>query len=93
MVVEYPGIENEQGCAHEALHRVAQGILERADRSIRECRSTPLAPGVARIVVPGAIAAEPERRQRTDGVPRNEVTVRGVRDAAVRLGVDASALR
>jgi LDH2 family malate/lactate/ureidoglycolate dehydrogenase len=93
MVAEHRGIENEQGCAHEALHRVAQGILERADRSIRECRSTPLAPGVARVFVPGEMEAELERRQRTDGVPRNEVTVQGGRDAAVRLGVDASALR
>jgi LDH2 family malate/lactate/ureidoglycolate dehydrogenase len=93
MVAEDPGIENEQGCAHEARHRVAQGILERADPSIRECRSTPLAPGVARIVVPGAMAAELERRQRTDGVPRNEVTVQGVRDASAGLGLDASPLR
>jgi LDH2 family malate/lactate/ureidoglycolate dehydrogenase len=92
-VAEYQGIENEPRLAHAALHRVVRGIFERVGRLIRESRSTRLAPGVARVFVPGEMEAELERRQRTDGVPRNEVTVQGGRDAAVRLGVDASALR
>ncbi|MGH6905751.1 MAG: hypothetical protein ACREIR_23780 [Geminicoccaceae bacterium] len=92
-MAEYPGIENEHGLAHAAPHRMVCGIFERAERSIGKYRSTRLAPGIARVFVPGAMAAEPERRQRTDGVPPNEVAVQGVRDAATRPGVDASALR
>jgi LDH2 family malate/lactate/ureidoglycolate dehydrogenase len=42
--------------------------------------------------VPGEMEAELERRQRTEGVPLNEATVQGLRDAAGTLGVDASAL-
>jgi hypothetical protein len=36
--------------------------------------------------------AELERRQRTEGVPLNEMTVLGIRDVAAQLGVDAAAL-
>jgi LDH2 family malate/lactate/ureidoglycolate dehydrogenase len=65
----------------------------RMDRIIREYEGTRLAPGVARVFVPGEMEAELERRQRAEGVPLNEETVRGIRDAAAGLGVDASALR
>jgi LDH2 family malate/lactate/ureidoglycolate dehydrogenase len=43
--------------------------------------------------VPGEMEAELERRQREEGIPLNEATVQGIREAAVRLGVDASALQ
>jgi hypothetical protein len=92
-VAEYPGIENERRLAHEALHRVVHGIFERMGRIIREYRSTRLAPGVKRVFVPGEMEAEPERRQRAEGVPLDEVMVQGIQDAAAGLGVDASALR
>jgi LDH2 family malate/lactate/ureidoglycolate dehydrogenase len=36
--------------------------------------------------------AELERRQRAEGIPLNEATVQGIRDAAAQLGVDAAAL-
>lgn len=62
------------------------------DRIIREYRSTRLAPGFERVFVPGEMEADLERRQREQGVPLNEATVQGIRDAAVRLGVDATAL-
>ena len=65
----------------------------RMDRIIREYRGTRLAPGVKRVFVPGEMEAELERRQREQGVPLNEATVQGIRDAAARLGVDASALQ
>jgi LDH2 family malate/lactate/ureidoglycolate dehydrogenase len=65
----------------------------RIDRIIREYRSTRLAPGFRRVFVPGEMEAELERRQREEGIPLNEATVQGIREAAVRLGVDASALQ
>jgi LDH2 family malate/lactate/ureidoglycolate dehydrogenase len=65
----------------------------RMDKIIREYRGTRLAPGVRRVFVPGEMEAELERRQRREGVPLNEVTVQGIRDAAAALGVDASALQ
>ena len=65
----------------------------RMDRILREYRGTRLAPRVARVWVPGEMEAELERAQREEGVPLNEETVQGIRDAATRLGVDASALR
>jgi LDH2 family malate/lactate/ureidoglycolate dehydrogenase len=64
----------------------------RMDRIIREYRGTRLAAGVRRVFVPGEMEAELERRQRSEGVPLNEATVQGIRDAAATLGVDASAL-
>jgi L-2-hydroxycarboxylate dehydrogenase (NAD+) len=65
----------------------------RMDRIIREYRSTRLAPGFRRVFVPGEMEAELERRQREQGIPLNEATIQGIREAAVRLGVDASALQ
>jgi LDH2 family malate/lactate/ureidoglycolate dehydrogenase len=65
----------------------------RMDKIIREYRSTRLAPEAKRVFVPGEMEAELERRQREQGVPLNEATVRGIRDAAAKLGVDASALQ
>jgi LDH2 family malate/lactate/ureidoglycolate dehydrogenase len=64
----------------------------RMDKIIREYRGTRLAPGFKRVYVPGEMEAELERRQRQEGVPLNEATVQGIRDAAARLGVDASVL-
>jgi LDH2 family malate/lactate/ureidoglycolate dehydrogenase len=64
----------------------------RMDKIIRECRGTRLAPGFKRVYVPGEMEAELERRQREQGVPLNEATIQGIRDAAARLGIDASAL-
>ena len=65
----------------------------RMDRIIREYRSTRLAPGFRRVFVPGEMEAELERRQREVGVPLNEATIQGIREAAGRLGVDSSALQ
>jgi LDH2 family malate/lactate/ureidoglycolate dehydrogenase len=64
----------------------------RMDKIIREYRGTRLAAGVRRVLVPGEMEAELERRQRTEGVPLNEMTVLGIRDVAAQLGVDAAAL-
>ena len=56
----------------------------RMDRIIREYQGTRLAPGVKRVYVPGEMEAELERRQRDEGIPLNEATVQGIRDAAAR---------
>lgn len=65
----------------------------RMDRIIREYRATRLAPGFARVWVPGEMEAELEARQRTEGVPLNEETVRGLLASAAELGVDTAALQ
>lgn len=64
----------------------------RMDKLIREYRGTRLAAGIERVFVPGEMEAGLERRQRAEGVPLNEATVQGIRDAAAMLDVDASAL-
>jgi L-2-hydroxycarboxylate dehydrogenase (NAD+) len=65
----------------------------RMDQIIKEYRGTRLAPGIKRVWVPGEMEAELERAQREGGVPLNEATVQGLRDAAAGLGVDAAALQ
>ena len=64
----------------------------RMDKIIREYRGTRLAPGAKRVYVPGEMEAGLERRQRTEGIPLNEATIAGIRDAAAKLGVDAATL-
>jgi LDH2 family malate/lactate/ureidoglycolate dehydrogenase len=66
---------------------------QRMDRIIREYRSTRLAEGVERVYVPGEMEDGIERRNRRDGVPLNEETVRNLTEAAARVGADATALR
>jgi LDH2 family malate/lactate/ureidoglycolate dehydrogenase len=66
---------------------------QRMDKLIREYRSTRLADGVERVYVPGEMEDEIERRNRRDGVPLNEATIRNLTEAALRVGADASALR
>jgi LDH2 family malate/lactate/ureidoglycolate dehydrogenase len=65
----------------------------RMDGIIREYRGTRLAPGAKRVFVPGEMEAELERRQRQEGIPLNDATIAGIRDAAAKLGVDASVLQ
>jgi LDH2 family malate/lactate/ureidoglycolate dehydrogenase len=65
----------------------------RMDKIIREYRDTRLAPGAKRVFVPGEMEAGLERRQRVEGIPLNEATIAGIRDAAAKLGVDAAALQ
>jgi LDH2 family malate/lactate/ureidoglycolate dehydrogenase len=65
---------------------------QRMDKIIREYRSTRLAEGVERVYVPGEIEDTIERRNRRDGVPLNEQTVRNLTEAARSVGADATAL-
>jgi LDH2 family malate/lactate/ureidoglycolate dehydrogenase len=66
---------------------------QRMDKIIREYRSTRLAEGVERVYVPGEMEDEIERRNRRDGVPLNEATIRNLTEAAARAGADATALQ
>jgi len=75
--------------AFEDLERFKQ----RMDRIIREYRSTRLAAGVERVYVPGEMEDDIERRNRRDGVPLNEATIRNLAEAAALVGADATALR
>ena len=65
----------------------------RMDRLIEEYKGTRLAPGVERVFVPGEMEAALEQRQRQEGVPLNEETVRGILACAADLDVDATALQ
>jgi LDH2 family malate/lactate/ureidoglycolate dehydrogenase len=62
------------------------------DGIIRQIRESRPAPGFARAYAPGEVEAETERRHRAQGVPLNAETLAGVRQAAGRVGVSASAL-
>lgn len=60
---------------------------ERIDRAIREIHACRKAPGVDRIYAPGEKEFLTEEAYRRDGIPLNEVTLRGIREAAESLGV------
>jgi LDH2 family malate/lactate/ureidoglycolate dehydrogenase len=64
----------------------------RVDGIVREIHGCRRAPGVDRLYVPGELELETERLHRAEGIPLNDSTLDGVREAARRLGVDASAL-
>jgi ureidoglycolate dehydrogenase (NAD+) len=65
---------------------------QRVDGIIRAYRGTRLAEGVERVYVPGEMEDEIERRNRRDGVPLNEETVRNLTEVAAGIGADATAL-
>ena len=64
----------------------------RVDRIIREIRDSRRAPDVGRLYSPGEIEAESELRCRREGIPLNAETLKGIRDVAETLGVDATDL-
>jgi LDH2 family malate/lactate/ureidoglycolate dehydrogenase len=64
----------------------------RVDGIVREVHESRRAPGVPRLLVPGEMEWELERRHRADGIPLAGATLDGIRDAARALGVDAGAL-
>jgi LDH2 family malate/lactate/ureidoglycolate dehydrogenase len=64
----------------------------RVDRIVRQIRESRPAPGFARAYAPGELEAETERQHRAQGIPLNAETLTGIRHAAGRVGVDASAL-
>jgi LDH2 family malate/lactate/ureidoglycolate dehydrogenase len=66
---------------------------QRMDGIIREYRSTRLAEAVGRVFLPGEMEDQIERRNRHEGVPLNETTIRNLVEVADRVGADATALR
>jgi LDH2 family malate/lactate/ureidoglycolate dehydrogenase len=65
---------------------------ERVDTVVQKLKSSPRAPGVDRILMPGERAFETEERYRRDGIPLRASTRRKLLAAAERLGVDPAPL-
>jgi LDH2 family malate/lactate/ureidoglycolate dehydrogenase len=66
------------------------GFKQRVDQIVRQIRTSRLAPEVERIFVPGQLEAETEQGHLRAGIPLNPVTLEGIVQAAVNLGVDPS---
>jgi LDH2 family malate/lactate/ureidoglycolate dehydrogenase len=64
----------------------------RIDGIVREVHESRRAPGTERLLVPGEMEWELERRYRKDGIPLAAATLDGIRDAAHTLGVDSGPL-
>lgn len=65
-------------------------LKARVDAAIREVRSSRRQQGVERLYSPGELEHETEQRQRREGIPLNEETMNGLRDAVAGLGVSFS---
>jgi LDH2 family malate/lactate/ureidoglycolate dehydrogenase len=66
---------------------------QRVDQIVRQIRTSRLAAEVERIFLPGQLEAETERHHLREGIPLNPVTLRGIVQAAIDLGVDPSPLQ
>lgn len=62
---------------------------ERVDRISREIQNSRRRAGVDRLYPPGLLEHEFERRYAQDGIPLNEETLAGIRDAGRSVGVEA----
>lgn len=62
-------------------------LRRRVDRAIREVRESAKRPDVEKLYSPGELEHETEQQYRRDGIPLNEETTEGLRDAATALGV------
>ena len=63
---------------------------ERVDAISRQIRDSRRRPGVDRLYPPGLLEWEFERRYAEEGIPLNDVTIAGIRDAARRLGIEVT---
>lgn len=61
----------------------------RVDAVIRQIRTSRRAAGIERLYAPGGLEAEFAVRNRRMGIPLNEETLQGLRQAAIRLSVGA----
>ncbi len=64
----------------------------RVDAVVQQIRTSRSAPNVARVYAPGELEAETEHRYRTDGIPLNAETLRGIHAMAARVGVEADGI-
>lgn len=62
----------------------------RVDEIVREIHGSRRAPGVERLYVPGELEADTARRYAAEGIPLNDATLAGLREAARTAGVDAA---
>jgi LDH2 family malate/lactate/ureidoglycolate dehydrogenase len=65
----------------------------RVDAIIRQIHGSRVAPGVDRILIPGELEVEAERRYRAEGVPLTVGTCRALADAAAKVGVGPGPVR
>ena len=65
-------------------------LRARVDTAIREIRASRRQQGVERLYSPGELEHETEQRFRREGIPLNEETMNGLRDAVAGLGVSFS---
>jgi LDH2 family malate/lactate/ureidoglycolate dehydrogenase len=65
---------------------------QRADGVIRQIRQGKRANGFDRIYQPGGLEAETEREYRSQGIPLNDATLVGLRNAAEDMGIVAGDL-
>ena len=59
----------------------------RIDMIVRQVRTSRLAPGFDRVYAPGELEAETERAYRTEGIPLNQETLRGLAVVAQRVKI------
>ncbi|MEX2264670.1 MAG: Ldh family oxidoreductase [Bryobacteraceae bacterium] len=60
---------------------------ERVDGIVRQIRGSRRAAGVGKIYAPGELEAETESRYRKEGIPLNDATLDGLREAAELVGL------
>lgn len=65
-------------------------LRARVDAAIRQIRASRRQKGVERLYAPGELEHETEHRYRHEGIPLNEETMNGLRDAVAGLGVSFS---
>ena len=65
-----------------------ESFRRRVDAAIRQIRASRRAEGVERLYSPGELEHETERRYRVEGIPLNQETLRGLRQAAASLAVE-----
>lgn len=65
---------------------------ERVDAIVREVHRSRPGEGATRLYVPGEPEAEAERRHRREGIPLAAETIRGLQEAAGRVGAEAAGL-
>jgi L-2-hydroxycarboxylate dehydrogenase (NAD+) len=65
----------------------AARFKQRVDQAVRQIQSGRRLEGVGKLYAPGGLEAEMALRYRADGIPLNDATLDGLRQAASRLGV------
>lgn len=65
-------------------------FLKQMDETVAYMKSSPPAPGVGEVLVPGELEFRTLRKRRQDGIPVDETTLQGLLAHGRRLGVDVA---